>query len=300
MVETLIPDFPSGGFGEPEQLPFIPDIAFTDHKGVYRPRIEKRQRKLARQLSFLQDFLEEDEKLLIVTAAVSPASLLEQLTTGWILVYIKRCLLVLTNKRIIHVPTTMNYGYRHSIAQVRYGDLESIAQKGRRLKLRYKSGAKEQFLYVRRSERKKIRSLLPTLDLQGIPSNAGGRVHLCPRCHAEQEPKVFECPACSLPFKNRRKAVALSIWLPGGGYFYTGHPVLGISDALVEAFLILVLVLSLIPTPEFPEPAMADALFIGVILVIEKLITIYHAYHFVSEYLPRDKAPKPAEAFASA
>jgi hypothetical protein len=87
------------------------------------------------------------------------------------------------------------------------------------------------------------------------------------------------------------------MWLPGGGYFYTGHPILGISDALLEVILILAIVSALSPTLEYPEPDYASAISIGVFLVIEKLITIYHANHFIREYLTKEKDIKPAEAF---
>jgi hypothetical protein len=298
VVETLSPNFVTGNTGALKGLPCVPEITFTDHKGARRPRIEKRQRQLAGHLSFLRDFLEDGEKVLVITTAVSPSSILDQLTTGYIFAYIKRCLLVLTNKRIVHVPTTIGYRYRQSFAQIRYGDIESIAQKGSRLNLVYKSGAKEKFLYIGRAQRRKIRGLLPSLELHGIPTEARERVHLCPRCGAEQKSGIFECPSCSLEFKNRKKAVTLSVWLPGGGYFYTGHPLLGISDALVEVILILAVIGSLITTSEFPEPDVAGAIVFGVILVLEKLITVYHAWHFVAECLPKDRQVRPAEAFA--
>jgi hypothetical protein len=49
----------------------------------------------------------------------------------------------------------------------------------------------------------------------------------------------------------------------------------------------------LIPTVEFPEVDWAGAIFFGVILIVEKLVTIYHANHFVKEYLTKDKEIKP-------
>ncbi len=187
----------------------------------------------------------------------------------------------------------MNYGYRRSIAQIRYSDIDSIKQKGSKLKIQYKLGAKDLFLYVRRAERKKIRALLPSFALEGSTSKAGKRVHLCPRCSSELETDNFQCSSCGLEFKNRKKALKLSIWLPGGGYFYTGHPLLGIGDALIELLLILGVVISLIPDAEFPNGDPAGAIAFGVILIIEKLITIYHANHFVKEYLTKDKEIKP-------
>ena len=207
MVNTLSPNMQSNALSDLDGLPFDADTMFADHNGVYKPRIEKKQRKLARKLPFLKEFLEDDEKLLVITTAVSPTSFIEQWTTGLVFVYIKRCLLVMTNKRIFHIPTTLSFDYRRSIAQIRYGDIDSIAQKGSKLKIRYKSGAKDLFYYVRRAERKKIRVQLPLLSREGPSSKVGKRAHLCPRCSAELENDNFECPGCGLEFKSRKKSI---------------------------------------------------------------------------------------------
>ncbi len=297
MADSLAPMTAATAPKDMDGLPIDADKMFSDHKGTHKPRIEKKQRALLKKVAFLKEFLEDGETLLAITTAVSPTSFLEQWTTGFIFVYIKRCLLVVTNRRIFHIPTTAGYKYRRSIAQIRYADIETIQQKGSRLKIKYKSNQKDLFLYVRRSERKKIRALLPHVSMQGAESEAGKRVHLCPRCTSELEFDVYVCSNCKLEFKSRSTALKLSMWLPGGGYFYTGHPILGISDALLEAILIFAIVFALIPTPEYPEPDYVGAASIGVFLVIEKLITIYHANHFIREYLTKEKDIKTASAF---
>jgi hypothetical protein len=207
-------------------------------------------------------------------------------------------MLVFTDRRIIHVPTTQGYRYRQSLAQIQYNDIASIVQKGAKLKIEYKSGVKEQFLYVRGSERKKIRVLLADLNMQGTRSDAAQRHHICPRCAAALKAELFECPSCKLEFKDKATALKRSIWLPGGGYFYTGHPWLGIGDALFETLLIFAIVFSLVPTVDYPDPDIGSAIFFGVILIFEKLVTVYHANHFVKEYLTKDKHIKPALAGA--
>lgn len=291
MVDTLSLESYVGAKKGPDDLPIDEGTMFTDDKGVHKPRIEKKQRKLLAKVAFLHEFLEEGEKIQTVTTAVSPTSFLEQWTTGFIFVYIRRCLLVFTDRRIFHVPTTMSYDYRQSVAQIRYGDVESIAQKGSRLKLAYKSGVKELFLYVRRSERKKIRLLLDAADLQGATSEVGKRVHLCPQCTNELEVDRFDCASCGKEFKSRIKARNLSIWLPGGGYFFTGHPYLGVADAVIELLFLFVIVSALIPSSAFPNGDLATAGVFAVLLFIEKVITVYHANHFVKEYLPVDRVP---------
>lgn len=289
MVDTLAPNMYVPGSDDLDGLPILAETMFADHKGVYKPRIEKKQRKLAEKLSFLKEFLEEGEQLLTVTTAVSPTSFIEQWTTGFIFVYIKRCMLVFTDRRVFHIPTRTNFDYRGSIAQIRYGDLESIEQKRSRLKITYKSGEKDLFLYLRRSERKKIRALLQSVNLQGSTSIARGRVHLCPKCTSELEADKYECANCGQEFKNRKRARKLSMWVPGGGYFYTGHTFLGLADAVVETALVIAIIASVMPNAGFPNGNIGIASFLAVILVLEKLITIYHANHFVKEYIPKDE-----------
>ncbi len=281
MVDVLSPNLYTSKSVSPHELPIDAGTMFADHKGVHKPRVEKKQRKLAEKVAFLKDFLEDGEQLLAITTAVSPTSFLEQWTTGIIFAYLKRCMLVFTDRRIFHIPTTSSFDYRGSVAEIRYGDLATIVEKGSRLKVAYKSGAKDVFLYVRRSERKKIRVLLQAADLEGSSGSRRNRTHLCPECTQVLEADRFDCPGCAKEFKSRTKAQKLSLWLPGGGYFYTGHPYLGAIDAVVELMFLVVIISSLIPTPD-----LALAAGFAVLLAIEKAISIYHANHFVEEYLP--------------
>jgi len=280
MVDVLSPDSYIQGTDSLGGLKIDSATMFADHKGVHKPRIEKKQRKLAEKVTFLKDFLEDGEQLLAITTAVSPTSFIEQWTTGFIFVYIKRCMLVFTDRRVFHIPTTTGFDYRESVAEIRYGDLESIAQKGSRLKIAYKTGGKDLFLYVRGSERKKIRALLEVGNRLAAPGATGNRTHLCPKCTHVLEVDRFDCPGCGKEFKNRTKARNLSLWLPGGGYFYTGHPFLGVMDAMIELLFLVIIAASLI------NGEWAVAGIFGVLLAVEKAITVYHANHFVKEYLP--------------
>jgi hypothetical protein len=288
----------SGPVKEVDGLAINAEVMFSDHKGRHKPRIEKRQRKLLSQMPFLSDFLEEGETIQVVTTAVSPTSLVDQWTTGYIYVYIKRCFLIITDRRMLHVPTTINYKYRRSIAQVCFGDVDSIVQRGAHMKIKYTSGGKDQFLHLRRAERKKIRVLFKESIPEGSTSNAGKRAHLCPHCTTELNAGVYACGNCALEFKSRKTALKLSVWLPGGGYFYTGHPILGLLDAAVELFLILAIIGAWIPDASGSGGGLAAAGVFAIMLLIEKLITVYHADNFIREYLPRDKQIKPANQFA--
>jgi hypothetical protein len=266
-------------------LPFNPEVTFTNHKGVRKPGIEKRQTSLLKSIACVKPFLREGEEILLVTTACSPVSLLEQFLTGWILFYLKRCLLVFTNQRILHIPTTVSYAYRNSIAQIDLRDCASVQVKGRGILVRYGSGKKETFLYVAGNESRKLKALLPALSFGG---GAGKRVHLCPRCTKELVEGTYTCPGCRLLFKDRAEAKRISLVYPGGGYFYTGHPIMGIGDAITEGFLLVAVILSGAAALS-RRAGLGDFVVFGVVLAVEKATTVYHSNHFVEEFIPKEK-----------
>lgn len=288
-------------------IPVDPETCFTDSRGRSKPRLEKQARGgLEKVAPLLGAVLEDGEVVRHVAAACSPYSILELLTTGWIIASVKRCMLVVTDRRILHIPLTASARPKRSISQVRFGDLRSAEVKGalgKELRLTYRDGTTEKFRAIKGAAARKLREVLGAQEL-GLfqPSAVGRRHHLCPRCShglerlAAEDPK---CSACGLGFKSRRRAFLLSILLPGGGYFYTGHPVLGLFDALVEGMLLLFLLLSLVfaATGE-PGFTYADAGIFAVLLAIEKLVTVYHASHYVQELQPAERSLRPAAGAA--
>jgi hypothetical protein len=216
-------------------------------------------------------------------------SFLEQWTTGWVIYYLKRCVLIFTNKRVLHFPTKRDFTPKQSVSQIRYGDIEEFKLSGflgRVLKIEYKSGKKEKFYYIKSREFKKLKTL-QQLFIKSQSSNVGERHFLCPRCVTPLVKDIFSCPNCHLEFKNAKDAIRLSILLPGGGYFYTRHPLLGIMDAITEGLLIIFLLANVVGTLRRIE-LWGPVLFVAILLFFEKLITIYHAKHYISEYLPVD------------
>ncbi len=273
-------------------LPLDRDVMFSNHKGVYKKRIEKRQKKVLKKIPAIKNFLKEGEQILLITTGCSPTSLFEQVLTGWIFIYLKRSLFLFTNQRIFHIPTKANYSYRNSIAQILYSDSKSIQIKGRRLLVEYKNGEKEKFLYISGKEKKKIKALLPTISLEGSPSKTLKRIHLCPRCTNELDEGKYRCANCNLEFKDKSEARKISLIFPGGGYFYNRHPLLGISDGLVETILLISVVTSLI-TVLNGQGSIGSFFFFTIFLAIEKVITVYHSNHFVKEYIPKEKEIRP-------
>jgi len=280
-------------------LPFNQEIAFSNPKGKFKERMKKKQlRMVERYTPLLKQFLEPGEEILLVMRGCSPVSLMEQLTTGWIIFLLKRCTLVVTNRRILHFPSKTNFTPRNSVAQIRYGDVDMIKPStwmGRKFMVKYKNGSKETFLYVKES--RKLKAVLSLLQIQGQPETLlRVRHHLCPKCTAPLNPGIYSCAKCGLEFKNERKAKTLSILLPGGGYFYAGHHFLGMGDAIVEGILLFFVISSLVSllfgTVDPVNTGVILVIF-GVLLVYEKLITIYHARHYVKEYIPLEKDFQP-------
>lgn len=270
-------------------LPVDADVLFCDKNGVRKKSIEKKKSRLLQKLTFLSRFLDADERIVFVTPACSPFSALEQMTIGYAWVYMmKRALLVFTNKRILHVPTTPKYDYRGSVAQILYQDCRRQYVKGSTFLVEYHSGKKERFHGIPGADRAAIKRLNIDAGEFGPRSERPERNHLCPNCASVLTPQQYACPSCNLAFRNKAKALRYSLLIPGGGYFYVRRWGMGVLDAIVESYLLLIFLgatfASLLGDPE----ALPVAAGLAVVLTLEKLITIYHANQFLAEFVPQD------------
>jgi hypothetical protein len=157
--------FQPAGFMSPQVfgLPVDRDVLFSNHKNIYKKRIEKRQRKLFVKLGPIKPFLRKNEQILLVTTGYAPLSSLGQYLTGFAFSYLKRSLFVFTNQRIIHLPTTTAYKYKNSLAQIAYAGCQSIILKRGTLVVQYANSAPiEKFRAIGAKERKKIKNLEPS------------------------------------------------------------------------------------------------------------------------------------------
>jgi hypothetical protein len=271
-------------------LPVDRQILFSNHKEIYKKRVENRQRKLIVKLPFLKPFLKKGEKILLISSGYSPINSLPQYATGFLFAYLKRSLFVFTNFRILHVPTTPNYKFKQSISQILYIDCQSIALKGGTLNVQYaKNGQTEKFTAIALSERRKIKALMKRMPLSGMQSQLGRRSHICPQCTYLLEAGKFTCPACQLKFKNKVMAYILAILFPGGGYFYTRHYFIGLLNAIVEIFLLGYFYLILQDVINKPENRMIYLVALGAIWVVVKIISVIHSSHFIEEFIPTKK-----------
>ncbi|UCF88274.1 MAG: hypothetical protein JSV70_07605 [bacterium] len=282
-------------------LPIKGEVAFASVKGKFQEKIKKQQlRYLRNHVDELKHVLEEGEEILLAAHGSSPFTAVEQLTTGLWIYHIKRCILVLTDRRVLHFPSNYRFKPRDSVAQVRFQDIESFKGK-RRITFRYKNGIKEVFSQIKNGKRL-VQILKQLVTTVSTSSQHGGRQHLCPRCVAPLVKDRFTCPRCRFEFREPGTARLYSIFLPGGGYFYTRHPWIGLGDAITEVLLIFftfLFFLQYFMSTQRDSSTLYLGMFFGGLLLLEKLVTIYHAKHFIKEYIPVEKRytripqPKP-------
>jgi hypothetical protein len=69
-------------------------VCFTTHDNKPHKSTTNRQLKVLRDLApTLKQVLKPDEEILLAVRASSPMSWFEQLVTGWIIYYLKRCVI---------------------------------------------------------------------------------------------------------------------------------------------------------------------------------------------------------------
>jgi hypothetical protein len=278
-------------------LPVNREVLFSNHKDVYKKRIEKRQRKLIVKIGPLKPFLRRDEQIFLITTGYSPLASLGQYLTGFAFSYLKRSIFVFTNLRIIHLPTTPSYKYNNCLAQIAYPGCLSIAMRGSTLVVQYaKFGRIEKFRAFAVQERKKIRALLQKqILLSGTKTQLAGRTHLCPRCAQRLVEKKDACANCRLNFKTSSVAAILAILMPGGGYFYVRQFLIGILDGVLEIFL---LIYSIFLFRDFFNQVPVDMNYLVVIPLLFlyiKITAIIHSSHFTADFIPTQKNIKPSK-----
>lgn len=280
-------------FGQPLTIFGVPvdrGTIFANHKGVYKNRIEKRQRKLIVKTTFIKFYLHHEEHIRCLTNGYSPISALEQLLTGPAFLYFKRAIFIFTDKRILHIPSRFNRSSRSAISQIMYEDCARVQIKGRSLIVHYKNGQQEIFPYLGRKEKKKIRALIDELALS--PKEAGrlqGRVYMCPSCTHVLAQGASLCDHCKLEFKSGFQAKLRSLLIPGGGYFYSRYPFLGICVATLEILLVGYLVVQAIHYSQGMPLRFGLLAIIASVLVCEKVIASFHSRQLVAHFVPEPK-----------
>lgn len=276
------------------------DVLSTNDKGEEKESVQKRTGKTLQKLCpALQRILQPGEAVLYAMPARSPLSVIEQLTAAWWTALLAACVIVVTNKRILFFPVKRDGSWRESVRAVSWGDVEEIKPKGllvRNVSFKFKNGTKATYTNVRRVDAKKL-SAIATAAIPGASGEqtaAHGFVRLCPDCCGVLTEGQYSCPACGLIFKNEKTMVLRSIFLPGGGYFYTKHPLIAIPPAIVEAFLvleILVILSSGLRSPKAVPGLFGALLFLVIFWGLETGVTILHCRRYIREFIPEKRDP---------
>jgi hypothetical protein len=171
-----------------------------------------------------------------------------------------------------------------------YEDCAHLGIRGRSLHVQYKNGQEETFPYLGRKEKKKIQALLQSLP--AAPKEAGrlkGRVFLCPSCTHELPTEGHRCATCKLAFKSGTQAKLRSLLIPGGGYFYSRYPALGVMVALLELSLMVFVGHTAMALYQGSPLRLSVLAVAAGVLIVEKLVAILHAQELTKEYVPEDK-----------
>ncbi len=285
------------------------DVLFTNDKGEEKESVQKRTAKIVQKLSpALQRLLRPGEMVLYAMRARSPLSPLEQLTAAWWTAYLAACAIVVTNKRLLFFPVKSDGSWRESVRAAHWGDLEGVLAKGvlvRSVSFQFKNGSKVTYTNFRREDAKKLAAIASVMipAASGEQTAAPGFVQLCPDCCADLTEGQYSCPGCGLIFKNEKTMIVRSIFLPGGGYFYTGHTLIAIIPAVIEAFLVLEILLILfagVGSAKAGPDLLSGLLVLVIFWGFETAVTILHCRRYVREFIPekRDPARAPQAAIA--
>lgn len=232
--------------------------------------------------------LEEGEQILHVAPACHIPSLLHQLGLGWWWYHFYRVALVVTDRRIVEVLLDHRRRLDARLLSYRWSAARALTLRFGALAFRPRTGRVQKWR-LERADRKLLRRLLPLivqrrLDVSGEPAPGAPpsvpRWH-CPACAADLPAKAPACAACGARFTSPRLATWLSVAVPGGGLFYTGHPVLGAFDLIGELMLALLVVVMLLTSPD--AATTIGAIVVGlVLLLVTKLESVHLARLFAS------------------
>lgn len=280
------------------------DAAYTNAKGKEKGGIRKRtERAIEKLQDHLRKVLEPEETVISVVRARLPVGFLEQFFLGWLAAVTDAGIIVLTNRRLLFFLVTRNGSWKRSVRSVRLGDIETANVETflAKLELRYRDGSKDQYWRLRGDDAKRLREMFAAIlpASSGERSPAQRRVHLCPQCLAPLSAGSYRCANCGQNFKDEKVMIRRTWLFPGGGYFYSGHPGLGVLDFLIEAFVLIEILylgaagLGLVQIETNPGEApvttggalVAAAMF-AALLVGKKLLTVRHCRRFIREFVP--------------
>jgi hypothetical protein len=260
---------------------------FSNHKGVYKKRVEKRQRRLLIKIPFINSFLEDGELITLITSGYAPLTRLERYLLRYLTVFRRRALFVFTDRRLLFIPTTFTYDYRYSVAEIRYTCCKSIEVIGRSLVFIFHNEGFEQFPYIARKERRKLRALIGNIELGASrPNGLQNMTYLCARCGTAIPNNSASCPKCRLRFWTAATAGKMALLIPGGGYFYMHNTLYGVAAAALELLLAVLLILSVVDMYQGLKGSVLAVILLSMALAGIKAVSFYHSQDLAQGCFP--------------
>jgi hypothetical protein len=266
--------------------PVARDILFSNHMGIYKKKIEKRQRRLLIKIPFINSFLEDGELITLITSGYAPLTMLERFLLRYLTVFQRRALFVFTDRRVLYIPTTFTYGYRYSIAEIRYANCKSIQVIGRSLVFMFHNGELEQFPYIGRMERRKLQAFVGNFTPGVSPTGSHNMTYLCAQCGTAIPNNSASCPKCRLQFWTAAKAGKMALLIPGGGYFYMDNTLYGVASAILELLLAVLLILSLVDMYRGFKGSVLAVILLSMALAGIKAVSFFHSQDLVQGCFP--------------
>jgi len=308
--ENVMPEVVKRGSFELRQ-----DLLGRDYKGKNSKGIAKKTSTLIQKLQpTLTKFLEPGEQVLYIARVQRHASGLIQYTMGWYIYYASATVIVLTDRRLVHLRVTNNNQWDKGIRTCSWSELESATlggwALGRVLKLRFRNGTKYRYWRISRADALNIGKILPQLLKmhQGTPYKAQSLVSLCPECKRELAPAASSCSGCGIAFRVKKTMYWLSL-MPSAAYIYTRRWFLAFADFITQSYAYIILAMAVYAlvgaTLGFKDaagksPSTNDGvalLFVGlVIFLLDVMITIHHNNYFIEDFIATDKPAHPVES----
>ena len=307
--ENVLPELLKDGTLELRQ-----DLLGRDYKGKSSKGIAKKTSALIKKLqAALSKFLEPAEQVLYVARVQRRASGVIQYTMGWYIYYASATVIVLTNRRLLHLRVKSNNQWDRGVRTCSWSEIESAEVKGwltRVLKLRFKNGKEYHYWRISRADALNIAKILPLVlkTHEGMPHKGNSLVSLCPECKHELVPGTACCSGCGLSFKSKKTMYWLSL-VPSAAYIYTRNWFLAFLDLIGQSYAYLLLAIAVYTflgvvlgwkNPNGKPISMNDGIAVlagGVLVfVLDLIITIHHNNYFIEDFIPAAKTAHVTES----
>lgn len=264
---------------EKQDGPYVYAGIFSD-AGFQARRLSKKKFRLLKRIDgHIQPMLRDQERVYYLTFG-SSESFWQIHILGWVMHYINRRAIVLTDLRILFLQIDSRGRPRDLRSQLDLRAIETIKRTAfGNTKLILGNGKSALFTRLPKADRKSLRRIVERVrtDLPESEAVKSGIEELCPYCYEVVAGRPTACPHCRKAFKSARRAGLLSLLFPGFGSIYLGH-----WFAILEILAAAIIWLSfLMPDPNYPltpyERIVAAVLIVVVVHGVDAVGTFYIA-----------------------